>query len=104
MIEPEVSPEQQSSTQQLREQFLREVPHRFRRAAKTLEFDEILAAHLRYAHSALGKFALVKELQPKADREKIMLPAKMAWKIDKSQERFVPMATQGLVCAASGAH
>jgi DNA mismatch repair protein MutS2 len=72
MIEPEVSPEQQSSTQQLREQFLREVPHRFRRAAKTLEFDEILAAHLRYAHSALGKFALVKELQPKADREKMM--------------------------------
>jgi len=42
--------------------------------------------------------------KPKADREKIMLPAKMAWKIDKSQERFVPMATQGLVCAASGAH
>ena len=38
----------------------------------------------------------------KADLEKIMLPAKMAWKIEESQERFVPMATQGLICAVSG--
>ena len=40
--------------------------------------------------------------KPKADLEKLMLPATMAWKIDESQEKFVPRATQGLVCAVSG--
>ena len=40
--------------------------------------------------------------KPKAYLEKIMLPAKMAWKIDERQERFVPMPTQGLSCAVSG--
>jgi hypothetical protein len=40
--------------------------------------------------------------KPKAGLEKIMLPAKMAWKIDESQERFVPRATEGLTCAVSG--
>jgi hypothetical protein len=40
--------------------------------------------------------------KPKAYLEKIILPAKMAWKIDERQERFVPMPTQGLSCAVSG--
>lgn len=40
--------------------------------------------------------------KPKAFLEQIMLPAKMAWKIDERQERFVPMPTQGLICAVSG--
>ena len=30
--------------------------------------------------------------------ERIMLPGKMAWRIDEVQERFVPMPTQGLSC------
>jgi hypothetical protein len=34
--------------------------------------------------------------------ETIMLPAKVAWKIDERQERFVLMPTQGLSCAVSG--
>ena len=62
----------QTSNQQLREQFLREIPHQFRRAAKVLEFDQILAAHLGYAHSPLGRSALVRELLPKTDRDKIL--------------------------------
>jgi hypothetical protein len=40
--------------------------------------------------------------KPKAYLEKIVLPAKMAWKIDERQERFVPIPTQGLNCAVSG--
>src|SRR5579872_690275 len=72
MIENDDTHDQASTIQQLREQFLREIPHRFRRAAKVLEFDEILAAHLRFAHSPLGRSALIKELLPKSDREKIL--------------------------------
>jgi DNA mismatch repair protein MutS2 len=71
MTEAEEIQDQATTSQQLREQFLREIPHQFRRAAKVLEFDQILLAHLRYAHSPLGKSALVKELLPKPDREKI---------------------------------
>jgi hypothetical protein len=40
--------------------------------------------------------------KPKGYFDKIMLPAKIAWKIDERQERFVPMPTQGLSCAVSG--
>jgi hypothetical protein len=40
--------------------------------------------------------------RPKAYLDQIMLPAKIAWKIDEHQERFVPMATQGLSCSVSG--
>jgi hypothetical protein len=40
--------------------------------------------------------------RPKAYLDQIMLPAKIAWKIDERQERFVPMPTQGLTCAVSG--
>lgn len=39
--------------------------------------------------------------KPKGAFEEIMLPAKMAWKIDERQERFVPMPPQGLSCAGS---
>lgn len=41
-------------------------------------------------------------LRPKAYLETVTLPAKMAWKIDERQERFVPTSTQGLSCAVSG--
>lgn len=41
--------------------------------------------------------------KPKGYLEKIVLPAKIAWKIDERQERFVPMPTQGLSCAVTGA-
>lgn len=40
--------------------------------------------------------------KPKAFLEQIVLPAKVAWKIDERLERFVPMPTQGLSCAVSG--
>jgi hypothetical protein len=40
--------------------------------------------------------------KPKAYLETIMLPAKVAWKIDEGQERFVPMPTQGLSCVLNG--
>jgi hypothetical protein len=40
--------------------------------------------------------------RPKAYLERIMLPAKIAWRIDKHQERFAPMPTQGLSCTVSG--
>ncbi len=59
-------------TDQLRAQLLRDIPRQFRRAAQVLEFDEILVAHLRYAHSPLGRYALAKEMIPKSDREKIV--------------------------------
>jgi hypothetical protein len=39
--------------------------------------------------------------KPKGAFEEIMLPAKMAWKIDERRERFVPMPPQGLSCAGS---
>jgi len=58
-------------TEQLRAQLLREIPRQFRRAAQVLEYDEILAAHLRFAYSALGRSALVKELIPTIKRESI---------------------------------
>ncbi|MEI8135018.1 MAG: endonuclease MutS2 [bacterium] len=61
-----------TSTQTLREQFLRDVPRQFRRAAKALEFDQILAAHLQFAHSPIGRYALAKELLPKLKREDIL--------------------------------
>ena len=41
-------------------------------------------------------------LRPKAYLDQIMLPAKIAWKIDERQERFVPMPTQGLSCTVTG--
>jgi hypothetical protein len=41
-------------------------------------------------------------LRPKVYPETIMLPAKIAWKIDERQERFVPMPIQDLSCAVSG--
>lgn len=59
-------------TDQLRAQFLRDIPHQFRRAALVLEYDKILLEHLRFAHSPLGRLALAKELLPKGDREKIV--------------------------------
>jgi hypothetical protein len=40
--------------------------------------------------------------RPKAYLDKIMLPAKIAWKIDEHEERFVSMPTQGLSCTVSG--
>ncbi len=40
--------------------------------------------------------------KPKASLEEISLSAKLAWKIDEHQERFVPMPTEGLSCAVSG--
>jgi hypothetical protein len=40
--------------------------------------------------------------KPNGYLDKIMLPAKIAWKIDERQERFVPMPTQVLSCAVSG--
>jgi hypothetical protein len=40
--------------------------------------------------------------RPKGYLEQIALPAKVAWKIDERQERFVPMPTKGLSCAVSG--
>jgi hypothetical protein len=40
--------------------------------------------------------------KPRGYLETIMLPAKVAWKIDERQERFVSMPTQGLSCAVSG--
>src|SRR3954470_11899924 len=58
-------------TDQLRAQLLREIPRQFKRAAQVLQFDEILASHLKYAFSSLGRSALAKELIPKGDREKI---------------------------------
>src|ERR1043166_8543403 len=58
-------------TDQLRAQFLRDIPHQFRHAAQVLQYDEILVALLRYAQSALGRSALVKELIPKSDKAKI---------------------------------
>jgi DNA mismatch repair protein MutS2 len=57
---------------QLREQFLREIPYSFRRAAQVLEYDEILVSHLKFAHSPLGRSALVKELIPKSDKGNIL--------------------------------
>lgn len=41
--------------------------------------------------------------KPKGYSEQIVLPAQIAWKINERQERFVPMPTQGLRCAVSGA-
>jgi hypothetical protein len=38
--------------------------------------------------------------KPKDDHE-IMLPAKMAWKIDDRQQRFVTIPSQGLTCPLS---
>jgi hypothetical protein len=40
--------------------------------------------------------------KPKGYFDKIMLRAKIAWKIDERQERFVRMPTQGLSCAVTG--
>jgi len=40
--------------------------------------------------------------KPKGYFEKIMLPAKIAWKIDERQERFLPVPTPGLRCVVSG--
>lgn len=42
------------------------------------------------------------EQRPKSYLDQIMLPAKIAWKIDERHERFVPMPTQGLGCVVSG--
>lgn len=41
--------------------------------------------------------------KPKSYLEKIMLPAKFAWKIDERQERFVPMPIPNLSCTVTGA-
>ena len=43
-----------------------------------------------------------REQRPKSYLDQIMLPAKIAWKIDERHERFVPMPTQGLSCAVTG--
>jgi hypothetical protein len=40
--------------------------------------------------------------KPKGYFEQIMLPAKIAWKIDERMKRFVPMRAQGLSCAVMG--
>lgn len=40
--------------------------------------------------------------RPKGYFEQITLPAKLAWKIDEREGRFVPMPIQGLSCAVSG--
>lgn len=40
--------------------------------------------------------------KPAGYLKEIMLPAKIAWKIDERQERFIPMPTEGLRCAFSG--
>ena len=40
--------------------------------------------------------------KPKGYLERIVLPAKVAWKIDERQERFVSMPTKDLSCAVSG--
>ena len=41
---------------------------------------------------------------PKGHFGKMMLPVKLAWKIDERQERFLPMLTQCLSCAVSGSN
>ena len=40
--------------------------------------------------------------KPKGYFDHIMLPARVAWKIDEHYGRFVPMPTKGLSCALSG--
>ena len=40
--------------------------------------------------------------RPKDNADRIVLPAKLAWKIDEQQERFLPMPTKNLSCAVSG--
>jgi hypothetical protein len=40
--------------------------------------------------------------RPKSYLERIVLPAKLAWKIDGRPERFVPMPTKDLRCSVSG--
>jgi hypothetical protein len=40
--------------------------------------------------------------RPKGYFESIMLPVKVAWKIDERKERFVPMPRRGLTCALGG--
>jgi len=40
--------------------------------------------------------------RPKAYLDEIILPAKIAWKIDERQERFVSMPTTNLRCTVSG--
>lgn len=41
-------------------------------------------------------------LKPHLYLESIILPAKMAWKIDEGRQQFVPMPTERLSCAISG--
>jgi hypothetical protein len=40
--------------------------------------------------------------KPKGYLETIVLPAKVAWKIDERKERFTAMGVEGLSCAVSG--
>lgn len=40
--------------------------------------------------------------KPKGYFDQIMLPARVAWKIDEHHQRFIPMPTKGLSCAVSG--
>lgn len=40
--------------------------------------------------------------KPKGYFDQIMLPVRVAWKIDEHRGRFVPMTTNGLSCAFSG--
>jgi len=40
--------------------------------------------------------------KPKGYFDEIMLPARVAWKIDETHGRFAPMPTKGLSCAFSG--
>ncbi len=59
--------------EQVREQFLRSIPRQFHIAAEKLEFHIILESHLRFVSTPLGRAALLKELVPNLDRDKILL-------------------------------
>ncbi len=67
-VSADYSPEElRVSNDALMEAFLSKIPRAFRHAARELEFQKILLAHLKLAHSSIGKQALAQELLPKSD-------------------------------------
>lgn len=42
------------------------------------------------------------EIKPASYLKQIMLPAKIAWKVDEHQERYIPLSVEHLSCAISG--
>jgi hypothetical protein len=55
-----------------------------------------------FADSVIAILINPEARKPKANEDYIMLPAKMAWRIDEGAGRFVSMQTQGLSCSVSG--